>query len=118
MSKDFPKPIRGENPVPGDGWPWSLTDYEVAYVQEFNSRPARPGWDGVERDEARLDDEAAGIRLEKSRRPRLTVRRSLVLVLSLALMLTGFAFAALGAQQFVTGQETLNQMDELKVIND
>ena len=63
-------PVRGTNPEPDGGWTWALTEHEIAYVQEFNSRPPRQdNWAGSERDEMRLDDEADGIRrLRKTNR--------------------------------------------------
>ena len=55
--------IRGENPEPPDGWSWSLTDYEIEYVRQFNVRPPRiGGWKPDDASEKRLDDEADGIR--------------------------------------------------------
>ena len=53
---------RGLNPAPAGGWSWTLTDYEVGYVREYNVRPVRDGWPGAAEDHARLDQEADGIR--------------------------------------------------------
>jgi hypothetical protein len=56
-------PVRGNNPKPSSGWPWSLTDYEVAYITAFNARPVREdGWAGDTSAEVRLDQEAEGVR--------------------------------------------------------
>jgi hypothetical protein len=74
-------PIRGSNPRPSSGWHWSLSDYEVLYVEAYRVRPPRDEtWLGTSIDEARLDAEAAGIIREKSKKAkRGTYRLSLLL---------------------------------------
>ncbi|GAA2007711.1 hypothetical protein [Microbacterium ulmi] len=55
--------VRGENPEPDDGWPWYLTDYEIAYIREWNVRPPRSGsWVATKDAEHRLETEADGVR--------------------------------------------------------
>lgn len=59
MRQDTEPPVRGWNPEPPGGWPWCLSDYEVAYVGQFGVRPRRgENWRGSPRDEQSLDDEA------------------------------------------------------------
>jgi len=58
-----PTLVRGSNPAPDGGWPWFLTDYEIAYIQEWNVRPPRgDGWGSTPEAEHRLETEAEGIR--------------------------------------------------------
>lgn len=55
--------VRGENPRPADGWSWHLSEYEVAYVSEYNVRPMRDEtWAGSSASDATLDLEAEGVR--------------------------------------------------------
>ena len=55
-------PVRGVNPEPIEGWPWCLTDYEIAYIKEFRVRPVREGtWAGRPEQEALLNAEAEGV---------------------------------------------------------
>ncbi|GAA1214989.1 hypothetical protein [Rhodoglobus aureus] len=106
---------RGQNPEPEDGWAWSLSDYEIAYVREFNARPPRDGWIGSERDEARLDDEANGIRAGAANRPRRLVRRSLVLVVGGVLVVCGLVAGGLGIVNLLTGLNTQADTADLVV---
>ena len=97
-------PARGVNPEPDAGWSWMLTEYEIAYVQEFNSRPPRlTGWAGSERDEMRLDDEATGVRgMRKTKRASRGVNGAIA-ILTLSLIL-----AATAGTTFVAVMNTLN----------
>ncbi|MEL4317932.1 hypothetical protein WJX64_02855 [Leifsonia sp. YIM 134122] len=64
MSDAAHPPItRGVNPAPDTGWSWYLTDYEIAYIHQFNVRPVREGWTGSPEEIARLDQEADGVRV-------------------------------------------------------
>ncbi|KQO98495.1 hypothetical protein [Leifsonia sp. Leaf264] len=63
MSDAAHPPItRGVNPAPDTGWSWYLTDYEIAYIHQFNVRPVREDWPGTPEEIARLDQEADGVR--------------------------------------------------------
>lgn len=101
-------PERGQNPEPEGGWPWSLTDYELAYIREFNARPVREGWTGTDRDEDRLDDEAEGIRANRpaAAREHRTIRRSVVLSVSGALLAVALASGGLGLANMLTALAT------------
>jgi hypothetical protein len=95
-----PTPVRGKNPEPETGWSWVLTDYEVAYVREFNARPPRlENWAGSERDETRLDDEAAGIRQpgKKLRPPQTRVSVSLFITTVSVILIAATAATVLAA---------------------
>ncbi|TFB76473.1 hypothetical protein E3O06_03770 [Cryobacterium glaciale] len=64
MVENEHRPItRGVNPIPPDGWPWHLTDYEVDYVRAFKVRPVREGWPGTPEENYRLDQEAYGVQV-------------------------------------------------------
>lgn len=64
-------PVRGVNPEPSGGWPWCLTDYEIAYIAEYRVRPVREGsWAGNPEQEALLKEEAAGALNQASARRR------------------------------------------------
>jgi hypothetical protein len=108
---------RGQNPEPEGGWGWSLSAYEIAYVQEFNARPPRAEWFGSERDEARLDDEAQGIRLAAADRSRRSLRRSLVLIVGGALVACGLVTGGFGIANLVTGMSMQADTNEL-LVND
>lgn len=99
-SESITPPIRGHNPEPEIGWPWCLTEYEIAYVRLFNARPIRgANWDGSPEDEVRLDQEADGIRLDRrAHSPRRIIRRwpwMAATAFSLAIALAGAAVGTL-----------------------
>src|SRR5690554_1432595 len=58
MTENGEFPQRGFNPVPLDGWPWSLTEYEISYVTAFGVRPHREGRVGDDAQAQSLDKEA------------------------------------------------------------
>lgn len=104
-------PVRGVNPEPSGGWPWCLTEYEVAYVREYQVRPMREGsWVGNPEKDRRLDDEAAGVLLNSN-----TVRNApsgmpasvfASIAAALALLVIGAGLAAV----WIQGQtDTLNE---------
>lgn len=71
VTTDAPGPpvVRGQNPVPEDGWTWYLTDYEIEYIRAYNVRPPRTeSWSGTAEAEYRLEQEADGVR--QARQPR------------------------------------------------
>ncbi len=64
-------PTRGVNPPPDNGWSWHLTEYEVAYIEAFNVRPVRDKtWILSPENEARLDQEADGVRRFKTKKSK------------------------------------------------
>lgn len=110
-------PTRGSNPAPAGGWSWNLTDYEVGYVRAFNVRPVREGWPGTLEENARLDQEADGVRLRPPPPPlpppppvRSRRRHQLTLWASVAgvIVLGGTAAAVLGVMN-MTAAADLNE---------
>lgn len=71
--------VRGRNPAPDGGWPWFLTGYEIAYIQEWNVRPPRlDGWEPTPDAEHRLETEAEGIRSKRESRAKIPWRKKRV----------------------------------------
>lgn len=88
--------MRGQNPEPLEGWPWSLTEYEVAYIAAFRVRPSRAGsWSRDPHGEALLDQESAGV-LSQVAAPKQGTRRGMpaVVFFPVAGALLVFALAA------------------------
>ncbi|WP_022881841.1 hypothetical protein [Gryllotalpicola ginsengisoli] len=104
---DGPRVVRGENPEPESGWSWYLTDYEIAYIREFNVRPPRGGaWQATPEAEYRLETEAEGIRQKtfvtaKTPWRKQRVRRSWPWVTIAVTLTTGsLALGALGCLEY------------------
>jgi len=107
--------VRGENVEPADGWPWFLTPYEVAYVESFNVRPARHGWDGSSAQNDALNLEAEGVRTQQSRqrtiggRTRPRVKRPWMWWTAVVLILGVGGWAA------SSGMQNLHTVSDLKM---
>ena len=107
---DFQVVTRGLNPAPAGGWSWNLTDYEVGYVREFNVRPVRDAWLGTPEDNARLDQEADGVRRGPQHPVNVPRRHPLWLWLAVSgLMVTAGAVAMVLGVMNVTAAATLNE---------
>lgn len=105
------EPVRGVNSEPDTGWPWHLTEYEVAYVQAFNARPVRgESWAGSDDEERRLEQEADGIRAHMAAvpRPPHRVRRNWPWVTGAAVLLLVAAAGIVGGALLTVDAHNLN----------
>lgn len=107
-------PVRGVNPEPVTGWPWHLTEYEVAYVQEFNVRPPRSAtWSGTGEDERRLEQEADGIRTRHISSHSSRVRRNWPWVTAATVMILLAVSSAAAGIALISDTQDLHHRTEL-----
>jgi hypothetical protein len=106
------------NPQPPDGWSWSLSPYEVAYVERFRVRPVREGATESQTIKDSLDAEAAGILdLERARvrRPGWGSRTARLPGLWLSLIAVGAVLATVLTLAVVHNVASANDYSTRKV---